>query len=215
MDGARLQGLVYAGYSKSANKIGVPYNLYRPTNAFLPLGLISTLNAAFSATPNYKFSKPNEYGDPVWVALLNDATTQTGDYVIGNNEKYFIAGKQFLTPVLAVECNRTVKIVRQVSETNVGAVSYGGMVPSKEVEILGTVNNFWPASILIGGKSQKGLNLPADTKQAGWRVLLPPSVPIVINYGDIIIDDLARRYVVESSELTDLGWRIGAVEQHS
>lgn len=215
MDGVTLQSKIYGGYSKAANKIGVPYNLYRPTNAFLPLGFISTLNAAFSATPNYKFSKPNEYGDPVWVALLNDATTLTGDYVIGNNEKYFIAGKQFLTPVLAVECNRAIKIVRQIAETNVGAVSYGGMVPSKEVEILGTTNNFWPASILIGGKSQKGLNLPADTKQAGWCVLLPPSVPIIITYGDIIIDDLGRRYVVESSELTDLGWRIGAVEQHS
>lgn len=215
MDGATLQARIYAGYSKAANKVGISYNLYRPSSAFLPLNFISTLNAAFSATPDYKFSKPNEYGDPVWVALLNDATTVTGDYIIGNNEKYFIAGKQFLTPVLAVECNRTIKITRQVAETGIGAVSYSGSVPAKEVEILGTTGNFWPASILLGGKSQRGLGLPADTKEAGWRVLLPPSVPVTLQYADIIIDDLGRRYVIESAELTDLGWRIGSVEQHS
>ena len=31
-----------------------------------------------------------------------------------------------------------------------------------------------------------------------------------VNYGDLIIDDLGRRYVVSSSELTDLGYRITA-----
>ena len=216
MDGPSLQAKIYGGYAKAAQKIGLPYDLYRPLSAASPLGnKVSTLNAAFSSTPDYKFSKPNEYGDPVWSALLNDATTLTGDYLIGNNEKFFIAGKQFLSPVLAIECNRTVKIVRQADETNIGVVDYGGSVPSKEVEILGTTGAYWPASILIGGKSQKGINLPADTKQAGWRILLPPSVPVVLTYSDMVIDDLGRRYVIEAAELTDLGWRIAAVEQHS
>jgi len=216
MDGVTLQARIYKGYAIAAKKIGLPYSLYRPLTANAPLGnLINSINAAFSATPDYKFSKPNEYGDPVWVALLDDSTTITGDYVIGNNEMYFIAGKQFLTPVLAIECNRTVKVIRYLEETAFGAVDYSAEVPSKEVEILGTTGAYWPASILFGGKSQKGVNLPADTKQAGWRVLLPPSVPVVLQYADIIVDDLGRRYVIEASELTDLGWRIAAVEQHT
>jgi len=216
MDGPTIQARVYAGYAKAANVIGLPYQQYRPLSANAPLSnLISTIKAAFDSTPNYKFTTPNEYGDPSWFGLINDASVLTGDYLISTNDIKFIAGKQFLLPVIAVDCNRKVKIVRQSVENNVGAVSYGGMIPAKEVEILGTTNNFWPASILVGGKSQTGVKLPGDTKQAGWRVLLPPSVPVTLNYGDIIIDDLDRRYVIESAEFTDLGWRIGAVEQHS
>lgn len=216
MDGPTIQARVYAGYAKAAKVIGLPFSMYRPTAANAPLSnLVGTLKAAMDSTPNYKFKKPNEYGDATWYALIDDATAQAGDYLVNASGTYFIAGKQFLLPVIVVECNRSLKITRQQAQTGVGAVGYGGNVPSQEVDVLGVANAFWPASILLGGKSQQGVDLPAGVKNVGWRILLPPSVPITIKAGDIVTDDLGRRYAIDGAELTDLGWRINAQEVHS
>lgn len=216
MDGPTIQTRVYAGYAKAAKVIGLPFSLYRPLTANSPLGnLVGTLKAAMDSTPDYKFKKPNEYGDATWYALIDDATAQAGDYLVNANGTYFIAGKQFLLPVIVVECNRTAKITRQQAQTGVGAVGYGGNVPSQEVDVLGAPGAFWPASILFGGKSQQGVGLPAGVNNIGWRILLPPSVPITIKAGDIVTDDLGRRYAIDGAELTDLGWRINAQEVHS
>ena len=216
MDGPTLQTIIYKGYAKAAKIIGISYNLYRPLSAMSPLGnLVGTINAALDSSPSYKFTTPNEYGDPSWFALLDDATAQTGDYISNTSGTYFIAGKQFLLPVIVIDCNRTVKISRQVAEAGVGAVAYGGSVALKSVDILGGVGNFWPASILQGGRQQKNSGLPSSTQQAGWGILLPPSVPIFLEYGDIVTDDMGRIYVIESSELTDLGYRIKAIEMHT
>jgi hypothetical protein len=216
MDGPTIQTRVYAGYAKAAKVIGLPFDLYRPLTANAPLGnLVTTLKAAMDSRSNYQFKQPNEYGDATWYALIDDATTQAGDYLVNANGTYFIAGKQFLLPVLVVECNRAVHITRQQAQTTVGAVGYGGNVPSQEVDVLGMTGAFWPASILFGGKSQQGVGLPAGVKNIGWRILLPPSVPVTIKAGDIVIDDLGRRYAIDGAELTDLGWRINAQEVHS
>lgn len=216
MDGPTIQARVYAGYAKAAKVIGLSFSLYRPLTATAPLGnYVGSLKAALDSTPDYRFKKPNEYGDATWYAMIDDASVQAGDYIANSSGTYFIAGKQFLLPVIAVECNRAVKITRQQAQTGVGAVGYGGNVPSQEVDVLGAPGAFWPASILFGGKSQQGVGLPAGVKNVGWRILLPPSVPITIKAGDIATDDLGRRYAIDGAELTDLGWRINAQEVHS
>ncbi len=221
MDGATLQAKIYSGYAKAARKIGIAYDQYRPTSAAQPLtNKIATVNMAVDSGKEYTFKSPNEYGDPTWLALIDDATVQTGDYLVGNNgglntNTYFIAGKQFLLPVLAIECNRSIRISRQVRSSTVGAGPYSGMTASNESNILGAPGALWPASILMGGKSQAGMSLPAGAKQTGWRILLPPSVPVTITASDIATDDIGRRYVIDGAELTDLGWRINANELHT
>lgn len=221
MDGATIQQRVYAGYAKAAKVIGIAYDQYRPVSASQPLSnKVATVRMAVDSGKKYSFTSPNEYGDPTWLALIDDATVQTGDYLVGNNgglntNTYFIAGKQFLLPVLAIECNRSIRITRQQPVTAVGAVGYGGMVSTNEVDVLGAAGSLWPASILIGGRKQAAASLPAGVQNAGWKVLLPPSVPIAIMYGDIVTDDLARRYAIDAAELTDLGWRINCNEIHS
>lgn len=216
MDGPTIQARVYAGYAKAANVIGVPYQQYRPLTANAPLGnLIATIKAAFDSTPNYKFTTPNEYGDPSWFGLLNDASVQTGDYLVSATDIKFIAGKQFLLPVVAIDCNSSIKITREIAPTSVGAIGYSGNQASQETIILGGAGALWPASILLGGRSQKSINLPAGVNNVGWRILLPPSVPVVIMAGDIVTDNLGRRFAIDGAENTDLGWRITANEVHT
>jgi hypothetical protein len=221
MDGPTIQARVYAGYAKAARVIGVAYDQYRPLITSAPLSnKIASVKMAVDSGKQYTFTSPNEYGDPTWLALIDDASVQEGDYLVGNNggyniNTYFVAGKQFLLPVLVIECNRAIRLTRELPMTTVGVVSYSGSQPSQEADVLGAPGNLWPASILLGGKSQHAAELPAGVKNSGWKILLPPSVPIVITAGDIATDDLGHRYVIEGAELTDLGWRIMASEVHT
>lgn len=220
MDGPTIQAKVYGGYAKAANVIGVAYDLYRPSGPSAPMApgnKVSTLKAALDSTSSYAFRQPNEYGDPTWYALINDATTQAGDYLTNATGTYFIAGKQFLLPVILVECTRSLRVVRQLQQTAVGEVGYGGTLAANEVPVLGdqSVPTYWPASILISGSGGKTLGLPSSAHPGHWRILLPPSVPAKIMAGDIATDDQGRRFLFLSTELTDLGWRITASEVHA
>ncbi|MDB5965525.1 MAG: hypothetical protein JWQ72_2025 [Polaromonas sp.] len=222
MDGPTIQARVYKGYARAATVIGLAYAQYRPTSATAPITTpLAMIKAAFDSKANYSFSAPNEYGDATWYALLDDASVANGDYLIGNGQVYFVAAKQFLLPVLAIDCNRSVAVLRQAAPASpVGAQPYGGTVFSEDVAALGTLNSDgtlnagWPASILLAGRAGKAIELPMAVNGAGWRILLPPSVPIVIGEADVLLDDLGRRYTVEAAELTDLGWRINAKEAH-
>lgn len=217
MDAATIQAKIYAGRAKAAQRIGLDCNQFRPLSATAPLGnQVGALKAAFNSGDN-TYRAPNLPGDAIWYGDLDGRLTQPGDYLVrvADGQTYYIAAQQQLLPIVVIECNRTVKITRQQAQTSVGAVGYGGNVPSQEVDVLGAPGAFWPASILFGGKSQQGVGLPAGVKNIGWRILLPPSVPITIKAGDIVTDDLGRRYAIDGAELTDFGWRINAQEVHS
>lgn len=217
MDGTKIQAKIYAGRGKAAIRIGLPCNQYRPLSAGAPLAnLIGIINAAFNAGDS-KYLVPNLPGDPIWYADLDGRLTQPGDYLVraSDGATWFVSAQQQLLPIVAVECNRLVRITRQEPVTTIGAVGYGGNTKGNEVDVLGAPSALWPASILQGGRKQAGVNLPAGTAQAGWKIALPPSVPITIMAADILTDDLGRRYVIDGAELTDMGWRLTSNEVHS
>lgn len=217
MDGATIQQRIYAGRSKAAARIGLACSQYRPLTAAAPLGnLIGTVLAAFNAgDSNYR--APNLPGDPIWYADFDGRVTQPGDYLVrqSDGQIWFVAAQQQLLPIVCVNCNRAVSITRQAPVTAVGAVGYGGITPTTGVEVLGAPGALWPASILIGGRKEAATGLPAGVKNAGWKMMLPPSVPITIAPGDIVTDDLGHRYAVDSAEQSDTGWRLTANEAHS
>lgn len=217
MDADLINDKIYAGRGKAALRLGLDYQIYRPNSADSPTSnLITTLKAAFNAGDN-TYRQPNEYGDPIWHADLDGRFSRVGDYLVrvNDNQTYYIAGQQPLLPIIAIDCNRSIKITRKTPETSVGAIGYGGLTPATETTVLGSTTA-WPCSILLGGRRQAtGANLPADVGQAGYKILLPPSVPVMLMYGDIGIDDLGRRYEFEGAELTDLGYRIIANELHT
>lgn len=217
MDGATIQQRIYAGRGKAALRIGLDCRQYRPLSAAAPLGnLLATLKAAFNAGDS-SYRAPNLYGDPVWYGDFDARQTLPGDYLVrvSDGATFFIAAQQPLLPIVCIDCNRSLRVTRQQPVTSVGAVGYGGIQKANDVDVLGTAGALWPASILMGGRKEAAASLPAGVKNAGWKILLPPSVPITLQAGDILTDDMGRRYAVDSAELTDLGWRLSGNEVHS
>lgn len=210
MNGATLQGKIYGGYAKAALRIGLPFAQYRPAGANNPTQG-APRNAALLASFNaedMKYGRPNKYGKPTWYCIADGTQLAVFDYLVGASSTYFIAAMQPLLPILAVECNRVVSVTRPSLQTQVGAVTnYEGTTAANETPLMAG----WPASVLQGTKGEKSeVALPGDVRNAWWAILLPYTAGVVLRSGDLIADDLQRRYVISSAELTDLGWRITA-----
>lgn len=214
MDGATLQNRIYNGYAKAAARVGLPCGQYRPTSALTAAiaggNLLRTLTASFNAL-DFTYTKANLYGKALWYCLADGTQLQIGDYLVRpDGSALFIAAMQALLPILAVECNRTVKVFRPQQLSGVGAQGYGGDTVASETLLA----NQFPASILVGAKSDKGpVDLPGDVRNPSWLILLPPLPGAVyLRNADVITDEQSRRYVISSAELTDLGWRINATQ---
>lgn len=212
MDGATLQSRIYAGYAKASLRIGLTFSQYRPTATTAPITapyLLRTMLASFNAMDMH-YGKPNLYGKPLWYCIADGSLLAVGDYLTGNGSTYFIAAMQPLLPILAVECNRTVTLYRPQQQAGVGAVGYGGNTAQNETMMA----SGFPASVLQGTKGEHGdVKLPGDVRNPWWSALLP-NIPggVRLRSDDVMVDDQGRRYTLSSTEQTDLGWRITAME---
>lgn len=222
MDAALIQQKIYKGRGKAALRIGLACNVFRPIHAATPLdNQITTLLAAFNVR-DATYTKADDFGKAAWYADYDGTQTQAGDYLVRqfDNATWYVSQQAQLLPIALVQCERKIYLTRPPADAPgvVGALPYSGVVacggdPDMNAA-LGTAETPWPCSILLGGRALNALPLPTSVKEGGWRIYLPPSVPIVIEASDTLIDDLGRRYIVESAELTDLGWRINANEAH-
>lgn len=198
MDGATLQAKVYAGFARAAQRTGTPYDLYRPTDPMVPIGVkIATLPADFRASDNYM--APNKYGVATWLGLYDAAQVEVGDYFIGAGGTFFVAQQSAFRNLYVVGCNRTISVSRAGAAVSVGTTSADDQ----------TILAGWPSSVLRGSPGEKNhVGLPGDVREPWFQVLLPMLGGNAIRYADVITDDLGNRYVCSQIELTDLGWRI-------
>ncbi len=216
-----LQGGAYAASAAIAAALGQPFDQYRPAGASNPLAAkLQTFPAQFvanTASTAGRFNTPNAYGKPLWQVLADGSQLQVGDYLIGASGRFFIAAMQPLLPILAVECNRTISVSTAGVDPTDGAADAGylGNTAAKNALPGDDIMNGWPASVLQGSKGEATPEkLPSDTRAAWWSMLLPAVAGVQIRYGNLITDDLGRSYTVSSAELTDLGWRLSAAENH-
>lgn len=202
---AAIQSKIWRGYAKAAEKLGVSYQFYRPAPGNFPGAALFTRYVSLNAE-DMKYGRPNKYGKATSYAVTDATGLQAGDYFTGPEGTFFLASLQPLVPILAVQCNHTVSLSRVQPPSGVGSQGYGGLLPDNVQAYVTGV----PCSILHGTKGEKNdANLPADTRQPWWVILMPAAVGTV-QYGDLITDEGGRRYVVSAAELTDLGWRLTA-----
>lgn len=218
MDAARLQAKLNSGYGKAALRLGFAYTVYRPSSATNPIvsGNIvgASINAAFTPrAASYNFNLTSDYKQPLFHGLFDATSVNVGDYLYNaSHGTWFVAAKQDLLPVLCVECNNVVSIVRPQGPSGVGVQSYMGASPSTESAVITS----WPASLVYEARGKNtGAQLPMDEVSPFFILLLPHLAGVDIRPSDIVTDNAApaRRYIVASSELSQLGWRI--VVQHA
>ncbi|MGY1448702.1 hypothetical protein ACW582_16090 [Pseudomonas chlororaphis] len=209
MDGTKLQSKIYIGYGKAAKRIGFEYQQFRATSANNPLATIALQTLPASFTTKFTYSAPNKYGEATWLGLFDAREFAVGDFLVGRQGTFFIAAMQDTLPILCVQTNRTVNVLRVGQDAGVGLGGWAGDKPSTETVIM----HGWPASILQGTKGETNeARLPQDVKTPWWAILLPAWPGVVFRTSDIIRDDLDRKYVISSAELTDMGWRITAMQ---
>lgn len=208
MDGVKLQAKLHKGYGKAALRLGLDFDHYRPVgvnNPLDPSNKLGTLKASFTPRANqFNYDKSSDHKNALWHGLFDGSAHVVGDYMVGEST-YFIAAKQPILPMLCIECNRTLTIKRPADRQTVGQLPYGGNTELSEQTLL--LN--WPASVLREARGEYGdVQLPGDVKSPSYLGMMPFNT-VVIQPFDIAIDDLGRRYIISTSELTDLGWRLG------
>lgn len=209
MDGVKLQAKIYIGYGKAAKRIGFDYQQFRATSASNPLSstALQTLPASF--TTKFTYNAPNKYGEATWLGLFDARTFQPGDFLVGRQGTFFIAAMQDTLPIYCVQTNRVVSVLRVGMDPGVGLGGWAGDTPANEAVLM----QGWPASVLQGTKGEASpTNLPGDVRTPWWAILMPAWPGIVLRTSDIIRDELGRKYVISSAELTDMGWRCTAMQ---
>ena len=209
MDGTKLQAKIYKGYGQAAKRIGFSYQQFRATGANNPLSSnpLQTLSASF--TTNFNYSAPNKYGIAAWLGLFDATLCAVGDYLIGRGGTFFIAAMQDTLPIYCIQTNRQITVLRVAMSASVGVQGYAGDTPGTEAVIM----QGWPASVLQGTKGESNpANLPGDVRSPWWAILLPAWPGVILRTSDIVTDDIGRKYVISSAELTDMGWRCTAMQ---
>ncbi len=219
----QIQQKIYYGYAKAALKLGASFNLYRATSMVNPIisgNLIGQIMASTNVSWNYM--KANKYTNAVWQicidAQLSSAplNAQVFDYIvpinnpdgyISDNSTYFMISEQYLLPMQAVKCNDVISIIRPSQTAGPGNVGYVGYLPSTSL----TIAEGLPASILEFRRGETAdMKLPTDSTEPLWKILIPNIGQTQIDVGDIVINQTTENFVINSNELTELGWNIQA-----
>ncbi|MBM2884096.1 hypothetical protein JFK97_06800 [Chromobacterium phragmitis] len=210
MNGIQLQRRLYKQYGRLAGRVGLPHSFTRPVDPLHPMQPAPYAQQPASFNQEFRYARPNKYATPTWNGVFDGTPCKVGDYITGPSGTFFIAAMQQALPILVVDCNRTISILRETRADGFGQLPYGGDTPDIEQPLMAG----WPASVLQGPKGEKNeTGLPGDVRTPWWAILLPAWPTVTIRTSDIIADDLGRRYIVSSAELTDLGWRLTATQK--
>ncbi len=209
MDAQTIQNRIYKGYGVAGAKLGQAYSQYRPVVSSLPAldpahWLSDDLMISFNAQ-DMRYGRPNGYGQALWYGLLDGTQVQAGDCFTGPEGTFFLPAMQLDLPFLMVAAPRLVTVSQSPTLSQTGAI---GARPAADETVKQAA---CPASILAGGGGA-GLDVPSDTRNPGFTVLMPQVAGVCIEVNDILSDDLGRRYAVASSELSDMGWRLSATQ---
>lgn len=216
MDGVTLQSKVWRGYGIAAKRVGLSHNVYRPVGTSLPLAsvnLVMTLHASFTSHSSSEFSygKPSDYKDNLFHGLFDASSVLPGDYLTGPYGIYFVASLDPIKPILCVQCDRTLTFKRAGSISGPGiSAAYSGDTAATEVVLA----SGFPASVIMHAKglSNIGNSLPMDIGAGSYDVLVPAIPGVLPRPSDIVTDDLGRRFLVDTCEVSALGYRIRVYE---
>lgn len=215
VNAVQIQNKINFGYKKVAKVTGDQYDWFRPNLALAPIGAesyIGTIQAQFATDFGMHFIRPAEFSSAaIWFGSFNPQPPSPGDYVIGEMGTFYVMDVERFTAVQCIWCNTQVSLTRASSSLPAGASpTYWGEEATDGSPIL----TGWPASVRQLGSGMKmrgtGMGLPSDAPLPAYQILLPPSLPVPVNWNDFVTDGNGRKFVASTVESTPLGWRISA-----
>jgi hypothetical protein len=205
MDASYLQDRLYWGLNRAANILGRETDAYRSVEAVSPIDRSNRymrLRAAFSRADG-NFAQPVGFGVALWRGHFDASYTQVGDYLVQQNDIWFIAAQQSLLPILCIKTNRVISITRPIIP--ITGISDDPSGASSTITIISR----WPASVLgTGTEGKPPTRLPGDTTIPNVMALLPSTHKQIVQPTDIVTDEHGTKGVVVAAELSDLGWRL-------
>lgn len=226
MNAEQIHQKILFGYYKAAAKLGAYFNLYRSATPITPIQ-IGNLIGGIRMTQNtsWDYMKGSSYGKSQYNACIDARSSNSpysarvGDYlvpatdpdsgIIDNNTTYFLQQLEFDQPPQVIECNNSISIMRPAQTSGAGNVGYVGYTAATSTAVMTTM----PASVLLESRGENAATkLPTDTREPTWIILIPNLGNVTVRIGDIVIDNTNQNYVIYNNELTDLGWRIRAMQ---
>lgn len=213
MDGARLAALSQRGYRIAADRVGLPYQHFRPAQTLDPLhpgASLGYLNAAFDRLPSFPYTGQPRFGEAVRYGIVNGLALRHGDYLVPDEcaqTTLYVAAPGGIHATTCVACNAVLQLRRPAASLGFGAVDYRAPASTEEPLLSG-----WPGAVNATGRGAKSeSDLPGAIPVGEWAILLPLLAQDVrIHNGDVLQDDQGRRFGVLWAESSDLGWRMSA-----
>lgn len=210
MDAFQLSARVSMGNGKAAKHLGSIARHYRAVNPFSPLKTEPLQLLLASFTTDYGYMRAARFGQALRTGIFDATGFVVGDILVSKEAgTFYVAAMPLLQPVLCVKAERLITLRRTaVGHAGSGLQSYGGTTAVNEQIIMSD----WPASILLNRSNERSpLRLPGETRSALYNIMMPAFNGLMLHSGDFIKDDCGLRYVIMSTELTDMGWRLMAM----
>ena len=203
MDFAKLSSKVYSGYAKAAKRIGFDSEVYRTASLTSPIDVANKIHTAFkvSVAPDFSFERYNKHQKPDWILMCDGNLVEIGDWIDGgSNGLFYVADKQPMLPMVAMQCNRTVSIVRS------GYSDVSGSMQPEDLPIASSL------PVFMISRKDKSTSVPGFPA-ASTTEIAKPEYYVWANTRDIsafqkhdvVIDENANRYEVNVVNSTAFG----------
>jgi hypothetical protein len=161
-------------------------------------------NAARVIGDDYEVFRTRSSADPLMSGnlIMRLPVIRPGDYLRGPRGVLFVAALPPMERALCVLTNAVIDVLRPSGPNNAGLNGYGGIID----EGLEVVLSGWPVQVTVLSGGGQGA-LPADGGRSSSSVLFPVT-PAAIKASDLLQDDAGTRYVVKTSEASEMGWHL-------
>ncbi|MCX3308305.1 hypothetical protein ORN12_04685 [Pantoea vagans] len=210
MDAHQLAAKVNQGNGKAAKRLGSSARHYRATSPFSPLDAQPLRELSASFTTDYGYMRAARFGQATRIGIFDAAGFEVGDILVSTEGTFYVAAMPLLQPILCVRAERLVSVRRTAQAgSDSGLQDYGGTTAACETLIM----SGWPASILLSrGGEHSPLQLPGEMRSAWHSILMPAFEGLSLHAGDFVTDDAGHRFVISGTELTNMGWRLTALQ---
>lgn len=198
MDGTTAQARIYAGYAKTAARMGQPYAQYRAASPITPIAggnLLRSLECVFAPTDTFR--APHAYKQPTRIMFADGRLLAQNDILVGPYGTFFVADMQPLLPIEIIWCNDSLAIQR---------LTYSG---STQVQAFTQVATALPAFVMLKKVDQKSVTgiggaSTASTAIGEFFAFMPIAHGVVLQ-GDVVTVAAGVAYTLDTIDNTESG----------